>query len=132
MLVTLFLDLKDVLSSTLHLSRDALHVHIGLIIFLAGAALLRGQRRFEIAFLGLLALCLVGEVADVVGAWSKLQNPNWLGGAKDIVNTMFWPAAWLLARPQVLRMLRSRETPTRMDGMDRVDAAGPQAPQGFH
>ena len=126
MLVTLFLDLKDVLSSTLHLSRDALHVHIGLIIFLAAAALLRGHRRFEIAFLGLLVLCFVGEIADVVGAWSKLQAPNWLGGAKDIVNTMFWPAAWLLAWPQFLRMLRSRDASARIEG------AGPRAPQGLH
>ena len=35
MLFTTISDLKDVLEATLHLSRDALHVHIGMIIFIA-------------------------------------------------------------------------------------------------
>ena len=109
MLVSLFADLKDVLSATLHLSRDALHVHVGLVIFLAGGILLRGPRRFQIAFLGLLALCLAGEVADLSGGWRDLRGPNWLGSVKDIFSTMFWPAIWLLARPQVLRMIRTAE-----------------------
>lgn len=121
MLFTLFFDVKDVLTSTLHLSRDALHVHIGLIIFLAGAAIVRGQRRFEIAFMGLLALCLAAEVVDVAGAWSRLQPINWLGGAKDVLNTMFWPGAWLLARPGVRRMVRLRYA------SPGINAAGPEA-----
>jgi len=111
MLLSLFFDLKNVLSSGLHLSRDALHVHIGLFIFLAGAAVLRGDRRFGIAFLSLLALCLAGEVADAMTAWNDVRGPNWLGGAKDIVNTMFWPGIWLLCRPQVNRVLRSGSLP---------------------
>jgi hypothetical protein len=117
MLVSLFFDLKEMLTTTLHLSRDALHVHIGLIIFLSGAMLLRGPRRFQMAFLGLLALCLAGEVADIVGALGHVRGPNWLGGAKDIVNTMFWPGLWLMAWPQVARMLRSGEaTPVMEEG----------------
>jgi hypothetical protein len=120
---SLFFDLKDALSATLHLSRDALHVHIGLIIFLAGAAILRGDRRFEISFLGLLALCLAGEVADVSRAWGEVHGPNWLGSAKDIVSTMFWPAAWLLAWPQALRMLRAGDVAARLR------AAGSERPR---
>jgi len=107
MLYSLFSDLKDVISATLHLSRDALHVHIGLMIFIAGAALLRGPRRFEISFLVLLGLCLLGEVADAASAWNDVRGPNWLGGAKDILNTMFWPAMGLLTWPQIVRMLGS-------------------------
>jgi len=106
MLFSLFLDLKSVLSSTLHLSRDALHVHIGLIIFLVIASFLRGHRRFQIAFLGLFLLCLAGEMVDVLTAWNNTRGPSWLGGAKDIVNTMFWPGMWLLAWPHLVQMLR--------------------------
>jgi hypothetical protein len=107
MLITLFSDFKELIASTLHLSRDALHVHVGLVLFLAGGALLRGPRRFRNAFLGVLALCIAGEVADAAIAWNDVHGPNWRGGAKDVVSTMLWPAAWLLAWPYVIPMLRS-------------------------
>ena len=106
MLFTTISDLKDVLEATLHLSRDALHVHIGMIIFIAVAALLRGRRRFVLAFGALLALCLVGEMADFSYAVRRGIAFNWLASAKDVVNTMFWPAIGLVAGPQILRILR--------------------------
>ena len=106
MLFTTISDLKDVLEATLHLSRDALHVHIGMIIFIAVAALLRGRLRFALAFGALLALCLVGEMADFSYAVRRGIAFNWLASAKDVVNTMFWPAIGLVAGPQILRILR--------------------------
>ena len=106
MLFTTISDLKDVLEATLHLSRDALHVHIGMIIFIAVAALLRGRLRFVLAFGALLALCLVGETADFSYAVRRGIAFNWLASAKDVVNTMFWPAIGLVAGPQILRILR--------------------------
>jgi hypothetical protein len=124
MLFTLFLDFKNVLASTLHLSRDALHVHIGLIIFFVGAALLRGPRRFEIAFVGLFVLCVTGELIDAATAWHNVRGPNWLGGAKDIVNTMFWPGIWLLGWQHVLRMLHAEGPPPR------APVAHPRAGEG--
>ena len=106
MLFTTISDLKDVLEATLHLSRDALRVHIGMIIFIAVAALLRGRLRFVLAFGALLALCLVGEMADFSYAVRRGIAFNWLASAKDVVNTMFWPAIGLVAGPQILRILR--------------------------
>ena len=106
MLFTTISDLKDVLEATLHLSRDALHVHIGMIIFIAVAALLRGRLRFVLAFGALLALCLVGEMADFSYAVRRGIAFTWLASAKDVVNTMFWPAIGLVAGPQILRILR--------------------------
>ena len=106
MLFTTISDLKDVLEATLHLSRDALHVHIGMIIFIAVAALLRGRLRFVLAFGALLALCLVGEMADFSYAVRRGIAFNWLASAKDVANTMFWPAIGLVAGPQILRILR--------------------------
>ena len=106
MLFTTISDLKDVLEATLHLSRDALHVHIGMIIFIAVAALLRGRLRFVLAFGALLALCLVGEMADFSYAVRRGIAFNWLASAKDVVNTMSWPAIGLVAGPQILRILR--------------------------
>ena len=121
MLFTTISDLKDVLEATLHLSRDALHVHIGMIIFIAVAALLRGRLRFVLAFGALLALCLVGEMADFSYAVRRGIAFNWLASAKDVVNTMFWPAIGLVAGPQILRILR----PIRES---RVAAVPPRMP----
>ena len=105
MLFAAISDLKDVLEATFHLSRDALHVHIGLVIFIAIAAVLRGERRFLIAFVALLAACLLGEMADFYYAAQRNMRFHWLGSAKDVVNTMLWPAIGLLAGPQILRLL---------------------------
>ena len=121
MLFTTISDLKDILEATLHLSRDALHVHIGMIIFIAVAALLRGRLRFVLAFGVLLALCLVGEMADFSYAVRRGIAFNWLASAKDVVNTMFWPAIGLVAGPQILRILR----PIRES---RVAAVPPRMP----
>ena len=99
-------DFKDTIEAALHLSRDALHVHIGLVIFLGVAALLSGPRRFQIAFVALLGLCFLNEMADLSNALEKGWTFTWLGSGKDVVNTMFWPAVWLAAGPQILRLLR--------------------------
>jgi hypothetical protein len=108
MLLTSFADFKDVLEVTLHLSRDALHVHVGLMIFLACAWLYRGPRRLLLAFGTLLGLCVLGEVADLSEAFLHGYRLNWLASGKDIVNTMFWPGLWLLAGPQVIRLLAAK------------------------
>jgi uncharacterized membrane protein len=106
MLFTAISDLKEVLEITFHLSRDALHVHVGLVMFIAMAAVLRRERRFLLSFLVLLAACLVGEMADYSYALDRHIGFNWLGSAKDVVNTMFWPAIGVAAGPHILRLLR--------------------------
>lgn len=106
MLYSLIADLKDLLEVTLHLSRDALHVHIGLAIFVACAAVVRGRRRLVLAFILLLGVCLFSEAVDLAMAVHNGGMPNWLGGAKDVINTMFWPGVWLLAGPSIQRLLR--------------------------
>jgi len=106
MLFAAISDFKDVLEATLHLSRDALHVHIGLVMFIAVAALLRGERRFVLSFLVLLGACVVNEMADFSHAARQNIPFHWLGSAKDVVNTMFWPAIGVAAGPHILRLLR--------------------------
>jgi hypothetical protein len=100
--------MKDLIGLTLHLSPDALHIHMGLALFVGGAALMRTERRFVHALGWLLAVCLVGEALDLSADYSKGYGLRWLNSAKDIVNTMFWPAAWVLARPLMARLLPER------------------------
>lgn len=87
------------LSDTLHLSRDLLHVHVGLAVYALGCLLLRepiGSRR---PVLIVLALELVNELVDFirfqVGGWPWTPADT----VADIVNTLLWPVALtLLAR----------------------------------
>lgn len=104
MFASAFADLKMLIGATLHLSPDALHVHVGLILFLAGAFLMRTQRRFLYSLGWLLALCLIGELMDLAHDLSNDHGLRWLNGLTDIVNTTFWPAIWVIVSPLAARV----------------------------
>ena len=117
MLLSGYSHLKDLIGLTLHLSPDALHVHMGLVLFLGGAALIRSERRFVHALGWLLVVCVIGEVMDLSADYNKGYGLRWLNSAKDIVNTMFWPVAWVLFRPLVARVLPQRASPSIPPGL---------------
>lgn len=87
------------------LSKDALHVYFGLIVWLLAAAL----RRKSIAtiqpwFMVLLA-ALVVEAFDAFDDWRSLGRWRMGASVHDIVNTLVWPTVLaLLAR--YTRLLR--------------------------
>ncbi len=111
-----YVGLKDLIGSVMHLSPDALHVHLGLAVFLAAAAVLRSERRWLHAFGLLLLVCLGNEVMDLTIDYWRGDRLRWLNGLKDIVNTVFWPAMWVMvaarvARPLPWRMASSEPEP---------------------
>ena len=87
---------KTALSVLTGASQDLLHVHVGLLILVLAALLLRRKMRSPIPLALVAILALVNELVD------------WLAGgphttlfeqAIDFVNTVFWPAIlFLLAR----------------------------------
>lgn len=87
---------KTELSQLLDLSKDALHIHIGIAIFLLAAVLLRKSLGSWVPWLVVLALQMVNEYLDAFhglhGSWALFFD----GGIKDIVNTMFWPTLIVL------------------------------------
>ena len=118
MFLSAYSQLKEIIGTSLHLAPDALHVHVGLILFLAGAALMRSERRFIYALAWLLAVCVVGEIFDLSNDLAKGYSLRWLNSAKDIVNTMFWPTLCVMAGPLVSRVLRLRSSPYQADVQD--------------
>ncbi len=98
--------LKTDLSQFLHLSRDALHIHLGLLVMLLVVIALRKSPASFVPWLCVLGLELLNETLDLLHAH---QGLNLLGGLKDIVNTMLWPTViLLLARyTKVLRRTRN-------------------------
>ena len=95
--------LKDPVADLFGLSHDAMHVHVGLAIFLMVAVLLRKVRGGVWIALGLvLAAELVNEVGDSLDWIRWTGAPNLVESAKDVVSTVLWPlllaVIWTMAR----------------------------------
>lgn len=88
--------LKTQLSEFLGISKDALHIHIGLIIFLVASLVLRRPLSSWIPWLSLLAFEVVNEFMDAFHMHGGPSRMEIAGSLKDILNTMFWPTMMLL------------------------------------
>jgi hypothetical protein len=83
-------DLKVLATEFMHLSRDALHIHIGLAIYFAAVLLFRRGPASPLPWLAVLALELANEALDL------FHEVDLSGAIVDIVNTMFWPTVALV------------------------------------
>lgn len=90
-------DLKTELALLLGISKDALHIHLGLALFVALILILRRSPGSIVPWLGVLAAETANELIDIF---------HWYGGSlsfeigdspKDFVNTMLWPTVVTIA-----------------------------------
>ena len=100
-----FQDAKTWLVELLGLSRDAMHVYIGLTVFLLVAILFRLQLRDWRPLAAVFLVAVAGEVWDLFERLRPDQAPFWAGNWHDLWNTCFWPLMlFLLARaPRLLK-----------------------------
>ncbi len=93
------------LVATLGLPKDALHIYVGLILFLGAAALFRRPLRSPLPILVVILAALAGELWDIIDTRNAGQSIHWARNWHDVWNTSFWPLAlYLLARfTRVLR-----------------------------
>ena len=91
--------LKLAIVSATGLSRDALHIYVGLAAYLTLIAVIRGFRPY-IGWLGVFIIACAGEWVDRRDDLESLGYWRWQASAHDILNTLFWPTAltllWLL------------------------------------
>ncbi|MBM4254622.1 MAG: hypothetical protein FJ147_01855 [Deltaproteobacteria bacterium] len=93
------------------LSKDALHVHVGLGTMLGAAMVFRRAVRSFLPWLMVLLAAVCGEMLDmyddIIGSPGYWQ---WEMSVHDIANTLFWPTILLLlARSGVWsRMMQNR------------------------
>ncbi len=81
------------------LSKDALHIHVGLAVFLLAAAVARKGLRSVFPLIAVLAVALLGELLDARDDFRKFGHWRFGASLHDFVNTVFWPLTlWLLAR----------------------------------
>ena len=94
-----FQDAKLWLVHTLGLSKDALHIYVGLIVFLFVAVVFRLKLSDWRPLAAVLLVAIAGEAWDIYDT-ERIGAPQvWAGNGHDIWNTLFWPAVlFLLAR----------------------------------
>lgn len=81
------------------LSKDALHIYVGLAVYIAGAFLTRRRLISWLPFIAVLVVSILGEGLDMADDFRTLGHWRWRANVHDIMNTAFWPAALtLLAR----------------------------------
>jgi hypothetical protein len=94
-----FQQAKMALVHLLGLPKDALHIYVGLAIFLAAAALLRRPLGSWLPIAAVLAAALVGEAWDLIETHAAGARLQWDRNWHDVWNTCFWPTMlFLLAR----------------------------------
>ncbi len=86
-------DLKTAFSDGLGISKDALHVHIGLAVFVVLMVMLRG--RLLLPWLAVLFLQLGNEALDLIHE-HQLEAGDLVESARDTLNTMIWPTVLVL------------------------------------
>lgn len=96
---------KLALTSTIGLSKDALHIHVGLGVFFVAALLFRRPLSSVLPLALVFLAALAGEALDMRDDIGSFGYWRWRASLGDIVNTVFWPlVVWLLARSRVPRI----------------------------
>lgn len=84
------------LQGYVHLAKDALHVHVGLALFLGCALIFRWPLKSWKPWLVVLAAALAGEIWDLRDTLVRDAPLQLAGQAKDLVSTIAWPTILML------------------------------------
>lgn len=107
----LFHNAKLELIDLTQLSKDALHVHISVLIVLLSCWLFNWRVASWRPWLLVLGLALLGEYFDLQFAQIGNDPPRLLGNLKDILNTLAAPTLLMLAARYTGIFDRWEETP---------------------
>jgi hypothetical protein len=82
---------KLLLMEASNLSKDALHVYVGLAVMLLVVLVLKRSLGDWRPLAAVAFASIAGELWDVIDTFSHGGRPRWQANWKDIWNTMFWP-----------------------------------------
>ena len=78
------------------LSKDALHIYVGLSIYLLVALFVKKTMRSLLPVAAVAAVACSGEIVDMIDDIRSLGYWRWGASVHDIVNTLVWPVALFL------------------------------------
>ncbi|MDX1734864.1 MAG: hypothetical protein R3228_10870 [Halioglobus sp.] len=88
----------------LPLSKDAVHIYVGMTVFLLAVILWQRGRVVAACLVPVFLAAIAMEALDLFDDWRFLGTLRWDASAHDIVNTTFWPLVIvLLTRVRALR-----------------------------
>jgi uncharacterized membrane protein YqgA involved in biofilm formation len=94
--------LKLALVQAVGLSKDALHIYVGLIVFFVVAVALRRRRTSYLPLVAVVVAAILGELVDMHDDINSLGVWRWRASLHDLANTVFWPSViTLLVRARV-------------------------------
>ena len=89
--MSVFQETKLLLIDTVGLSKDALHIYVGLIVFFGTALIFRLPLRDIRPWCAVLLAAMLGEAWDIYDT-AVIDAPQvYAGNWHDLWNTMFWP-----------------------------------------
>lgn len=100
-----FQQLKLAILDVINVSKDAAHMHVGLLVFVGVVVILRGRRSPWIAWSAAAIAAILLEVLDLRDDRASLGHFRWGASLHDIVNTLVWPTVL-----SVLPLTRGRAT----------------------
>lgn len=91
-----FQSVKLALVSATGLSKDALHIYVGLALFFAVALAWRKPVRTWLPWCSVLAAAVLGELLDARDDMVSFGRWRWWASAHDVANTLFWPTVLVI------------------------------------
>lgn len=98
-------NLKLIILDVVNLSKDAIHIHIGLLVFFLAVVLWRRGRFDLLALLPVFLVAGTMEVLDLRDDLGSLGYMRWSASLHDLINTVFWPTFIVVS----VKWLGSRE-----------------------
>lgn len=83
--------IKLVIMSATSLSKDALHIYVGLMVCFFTMLILRRYARTFVPLLVVFMIACMGEVLDMRDDLYSLGYWRWGASLHDVINTSFWP-----------------------------------------
>lgn len=96
MVITTTQAIKTTIIVATGLSRDALHIYLGLAVLLLAVALLRKPLRSFIPWGVVWVVSILGELLDMRDDFVVYGYWRWDASVHDVLNSMFWPSVLML------------------------------------
>lgn len=104
MATSTFQQLKLEIVSATGLSKDLLHLHIGMVLFLFVLVVAKRPIGSLLPVVVILIAAAIGEIMDMRDDLISLGEWRWKASVRDVVGTVLWPTVvTLLARSGMLR-----------------------------
>jgi hypothetical protein len=96
MFLTQYQEFKLIVVNLTGLSKDAIHIYVGLFSFFATVTILKKVKVDSSTLIPVFIIALLMEAVDLIGNYQTMDSMYWDNSIHDLVNTLFWPMAIVL------------------------------------